>query len=113
MNGNQNSGGMVSVGEDLEIKAAVRQPCGGAGKWLSGSLDGYRFEAFVFAEHAEQPQWELFGDSRISKLWLRRIADKQVVFNWDRGEDIAAADARVEAAVRFLADGLADYVYAE
>jgi hypothetical protein len=45
----------------------------------------------VFPAHAENPDWEL-GDSRISKLWIQRLADRTTVFEWDRGPGIEAAD---------------------
>ena len=66
----------------------------------------------MFPEHAENPDWEI-GDSRISKLWLQRLADKQMVFNWDRGADVAATDPVAEAIVDFLCAGLAEHVYAK
>jgi hypothetical protein len=70
----------------------------------------HRFDALVFAEHADNPDWEI-GDSRISKLWVQRLADKQTVFNWDRGADIQANDELTQAIVDFLAGGLADHLY--
>ena len=78
---------------------------------MIGRIAGYRFDALVFPAHAECPGWEL-GESRISKLWLRRNADRATVFNWDRGADIAAANDEVQALVDFLAAGLADHIYA-
>ena len=99
------------VGEDLQITRAKRRPAGGQGRWVSGSLSGYRFEALVFPAHAEQADYELLGDSRISKLWLRRISDRVTVFNWDRGQDVPALDGQVESVVRFLADGLSESTY--
>lgn len=56
-------------------------------------------------------EWEI-GDSRISKLWVQRLADKMAVFNWDRGLDQPAATDLAQAIVDFLAAGLADHVYA-
>jgi hypothetical protein len=100
------------LGDDLEISRVQRQMHGGTGTWVSGTLHGHRFEALVFPEHAECADWEM-GDSRISKLLIRRIADKQIVFNWDRGMDIAAADGLVGSIVDFLCAGLADHTYAE
>jgi hypothetical protein len=99
------------LGDDLEISGKTRRHSGG-GTWVSGKLHGHRFEALVFAEHAECADWEL-GDSRISKLLIRRIADKQIVFNWDRGMDIDATEPVVKAIVDFLCAGLADNTYAE
>lgn len=100
----------LDIGDDLEITKTTRRNSGG-GTWISGTLHGHRFDALVFAEHAEVAAWEL-SDSRISKLWIQRSADKQTVFNWDRGLDISAADDLVQAIVDFLAGGLADYLYA-
>ena len=100
----------LDIGDDLEITKSTRRGSGG-GTWVCGTLHGHRFDALVFPEHAEVAEWEL-GDSRISKLWIQRIADKQTVFNWDRGLDIAATDDLVQAIVDFLAGGLADYLYA-
>jgi hypothetical protein len=99
------------LGDDLEITKTTRRASGG-GTWVSGRLAGHRFDALVFPEHAENAEWEL-GDSRISKLWVQRLADKQTVFNWDRGMDVAATTDIARAIVDFLAAGLADHVYAE
>ncbi|MGD0090897.1 MAG: hypothetical protein ABSE73_13350, partial [Planctomycetota bacterium] len=99
------------IGEDLDItKVERRTSCGGA--WVRGTIAGHRFEALVFPEHAENPEWEI-GDSRISKLWVQCLADKKVVFNWDRGADVPAADKTVQAIVDFLCVGIADLAYAE
>lgn len=101
----------LDVGDDLEITKTTRR-ASGSGTWVCGTLCGHRFEALVFPEHAANPEWEI-GDSRISKLWIQRIADRRQVFNWDRGADIPATDQTVACIVDFLAGGLADYVYAE
>ncbi len=99
------------LGHDLRISKTTRRNSGG-GTWVSGTLHGHRFDALVFPEHAEVAEYEL-GDSRISKLWIQRSADKVTTFNWDRGLDQPAADALTQAIVDFLAAGLADHVYAE
>ena|SRR5687768_9671572 len=101
----------LDLGYDLEITQRSRR-ASGAGTWVSGTLMGHRFEALVFPEHAENPEWEI-GDSRISKLWIQRQADKREVFNWDRGPDRMAVDDTTLQIVAFLADGLADFIYAE
>lgn len=98
------------VGYDLEITKTTRRAAG-AGTWVSGTLNGHRFDALVFPEHAENPDYEI-GDSRISKLWLQRSADKTTVFNWDRGLDVAAATDEAKIIVDFLSVGLADLIYA-
>lgn len=99
------------LGDDLRITKTSRRASGG-GTWVSGTIAGYRFDALVFPEHADNPEWEL-GDSRISKLWIARLKNKETVFNWDRGMDIPAASDKTQAVVDFLCAGLADHIYAE
>jgi hypothetical protein len=102
----------LDLGEDLQITRTTRR-VSGRGTWICGTIAGHRFDALVFPEHAEVPDYELGGDSRISKLWLQRLADETTVYNWDRGSDVPAADQIAAAIVDFLAAGLAEYVYAE
>ena len=80
------------------------------GTWVTGTLNGHRFQALVYPEHAESEIYEL-EDSRISKLWIQRISDKKEVVNFDRGWDRQPVDATAQALVDFLAAGLADYIY--
>ena len=101
----------LDLGDDLVITKKTRRASGG-GTWICGTLHGHRFDALVFPEHAENAEWEI-GDSRISKLWVQRLVDKQTVFNWDRGADVAATDPVAAAIVDFLCAGIADLVYAE
>jgi hypothetical protein len=100
----------LDVGFDLEITKVTRHAAG-AGTWVCGTTSGHRFDALVFPEHAAEADWEI-GDSRISKLWVQRLVDKQPVFNWDRGADVPAADELTQTIVDFLAGGLADHIYA-
>ena len=51
------------------------------------------------------------GDSRISKLWVQRLADKRTVYHWDRGEDSPALTGEATAIVDFLCAGLAEHVF--
>jgi hypothetical protein len=95
-------------GDDLSISTAGCQS--GGGTWVRGTLAGHRFQALVFAAHAECASDEL-GDSRISKLWVQRLADRRVVANFDRGWDVRPADAAAARVVGFLAAGLADHVF--
>ena len=97
-----------ALGDSLEIKKV--KPARYAGTWVDGTIYGHKFCALVFPEHAECPDYEI-GESRISKLWVRRIADKKTVFNWDRGMDVEAADKTAQAIVDFLCAGLAEYVF--
>jgi hypothetical protein len=99
----------LDLGDDLRITKKTRQAAG-AGTWVCGTIAGHRFDALVFAEHAENPEWEL-KESRISKFWLQRLVDKRTVFNWDRGADVPAADPLAAAIVDFLCEGLADHTY--
>ena len=46
----------LDVGHDLEITKTTRRAAG-AGTWVCGTLSGHRFEALVFPEHAENPEW--------------------------------------------------------
>jgi hypothetical protein len=99
----------LDVSHDLEITKTTRRASGG-GTWVCGTMSGHRFDALVFPEHADNPDWEI-GDSRISKLFIQRLADKQTIFNWDREADVRAADHEVACIVDFLAGGLADHIY--
>ena len=74
--------------------------------------DEYRFDALVFAEHAESESYEL-GRSKISKLWIQRPADRKVMFNFDRGLDVPAANTEVQVVVDFLCEGLSDLVFGQ
>lgn len=99
----------LDLGDDLEITKTTRQ-ASGAGTWVIGRIAGHRFDALVFPEHAECPDYEL-GDSRISKLWIRREADKQTVLNFDRGWDIRPTTKTAAAIADFLAAGLAEHTF--
>ena len=95
---------------DLKITANTPREMAG-GSWVSGTInDQYRFDALVFAEHADSEDYELNG-SRISKLWVRVIPTNKTVFNFDRGLDVPAADAETEAVVGFLCEGLAGLIH--
>ncbi|HEX4131453.1 MAG TPA: hypothetical protein VHZ24_15545 [Pirellulales bacterium] len=95
---------------DLEITKVTRRASGG-GTWVCGTINAeYHFDALVFPEHAESPDYEI-GDSRISKLWVQRLADKRTVYNWDRGMDSPALTGAAAAVVDFLCAGLADLIY--
>jgi hypothetical protein len=97
---------------DLKITKRSRQAAG-AGTWICGTIDDeYRFDALVFPEHAENPDYEI-GGSRISKLWVARLKNKETVYNWDRGLDVDAASAKTRGVVEFLCEGLATLVYGE
>ena len=97
------------VGDDLEITEVTRRAAGG-GAWVAGHLNGHRFGALVFPEHAANPDWEV-GDSRISKLRLKRLSDGKTVANFDRGWDVGPIDATAQTIIDFLAAGLAEHVY--
>jgi len=82
------------------------------GTWVSGTFRGHTFSALVFSEHAECPSFEL-GESRISKLWIKRRSNDEIVCNFDRGWDIRPTDADAEAVVEFLAAVLAEQIFAK
>lgn len=83
-----------------------------AGSWALGRIGDYRFEALVFPEHAVHPSFEL-GDSRISKLYIRRESDRTTLVNFDRGWDTRPASPELEMVVELLTDGLASAVYGQ
>ena len=54
------------------------------GGWVDGTIDQrYRFQALVFAEHAESEEYEL-GRSRVSK-WSRRPSRYRTLLKATRG----------------------------
>jgi hypothetical protein len=97
------------ISYDLEILRTTRRASGG-GTWVIGTIAGYRFDALVFPEHADVADYEL-ADSRISKLWIAKLSNKEQVFNWDRGMDMPPASKRVQEVIDFLAAGLAESIY--
>ena len=108
---NRTKADAAGIGDDLVIVKTTRRHAA-AGTWVKGTISGHRFDALVFPEHAECPDYEL-GDSRISKLWLQSLADHRVVANFDRGWDIRPNTKITKAIVDFLAAGLAEHVYHE
>lgn len=97
--------------DSLDITKLERRT-GAGGAWVVGTMGGHRFNALVFAEHAECPEYEL-DDSRISKLWVQRLADRATVFNWDRGADIEPATPVAAKIVGLLVAGLAVHIFGE
>ena len=97
--------------ETLRVtKVQRRTSCGGA--WVVGTLAGHRFDALVFPEHAESPDFELEG-SRISKLWLKHLDTQTTAANFDRGWDIRPTTPLAATIVDLLAAGLAETIYAK
>jgi hypothetical protein len=99
----------TEIGDDLMITKTTRGGAG-AGTWAIGTVAGHRFDGLVFPLHADQPSFEM-DQSRISKLWIKRISDGQVVCNFDRGWDIRPRTKAARAIVAFLAARLADRIY--
>ena len=99
----------LDLGDDFEITQTTRRNAGN-GTWVDGTLNGHRFQALVFEGHAESESYEL-GDSRISKLWIQRIADRKKVFDWDRGPVTPAAGSLAGEIADFLCAGLAERIY--
>lgn len=100
---------VLEIGRDLRIAKIGRQAAR-AGTWVRGTLDGHRFDALVFPEHAECPEYEL-GHSRISKLWVQRLADRETVVNFDRGWDVRPTNELARRIAGFLEAGLAEHVF--
>src|SRR5258708_17786367 len=99
----------IEIGDDLEIRRTTRRAAG-AGTWVCGRLNGHRFDALVFPEHAEVESYELW-QSQISKLWVQRLADEQTVANFDRGWDMQPTTDEGAAIVDFLCAGIADHIF--
>ena len=100
----------LAFGDDLTFRLQHRNG-GVGGTWVIGLVAGHRFQALVFPDHAEHPDYEL-GLSRISKLWVQQVADGVVVFNFDRGLNLPARDAQTQAVVDLLTTELAQRVFA-
>jgi hypothetical protein len=95
--------------DDLKItKISPRKSA--AETWVDGTSVGYRFSALVFPEHAECESFE-YERSRISKLWIQRLADRETTFNFDRELDIDSQDEATGAIVGLLAANLADEIF--
>ena len=98
---------------DLTITKISNRNRNIGGSWVQGEMnDQYRFEALVFADHAESEEYEL-GRSKISKLWIQQISDRKTMFNLDRGLDVPAANTEIQVVVDFLCEGLSDLVFGE
>ena len=76
------------LGDDLRILRTTRRASGG-GTWVAGTIDEFRFDALVFPEHAENPDWEL-GESRISKLSVA-ASGWSILAGWPAHSDIACS----------------------
>lgn len=98
------------IAYDLKITKTESRQLNAPGTWVSGTIAGHAFQVLVFEDHADTEAFELDG-SRISKLWLRRQADRQVVANFDRGWDVEPTTDTAREIVDFLAAGIAEHVF--
>ncbi|MBA2480454.1 MAG: hypothetical protein H0V44_07310 [Planctomycetes bacterium] len=78
--------------------------------WVEGYIAGYSFCAKVYPEHADIPSYEI-GRSRISKLEVRSLIDRALVYRWDRGLDVPALNSTAAAVVEAITDRLARMVF--
>ena len=105
---------MEELLDSLDIRKITRRVgVSAGGAWVKGTMGGHRFDALVFPVHADQREYELEGDSRISKLWVQRISDRTTVANFDRGWDVEPTTPIAQQIVALLATGLAETVYAD
>jgi len=102
------AGDLLATLKITKIERRTRAGAGGA--WVTGTMGGHCFEALAFPEHAESESYEL-GESRISKLWIQRSADRATVACFDRGWDIQPTTPVAKQIVDLLAAGLAETVY--
>ena len=98
------------LGDDLKITKTEGRKLNAPGTWVHGSIAGHTIQVLVFEDHAETESYEL-GTSRISKLWLRRQADREVVANFDRGRDLQPTTDAARQIVDFLAAGIAEHTF--
>jgi hypothetical protein len=97
------------IGNELRITKITRQAAG-SGTWICGRIAEHRFDALVFPDHAENPEYEL-SESRISKLWIVELSNGATVCNFDRGWDVRPTNDLAQQIVDFLAAGLSEHVY--
>src|SRR5262245_26790975 len=90
----------TGIEHDLHITEVTKTP-NDKGRWVSGTIDGHLFS--VFFDGQVIPDWQM-NNTRMSRLWLHRLADNQTVFRWHYGQCLPAADDRAKAVVDFLAD---------
>lgn len=106
MSANEMDGGeMLDTLKIIKIKG--RKSVGGV--WVTGTMAGHRFEALVFAEHAECESYEL-DDSRISKLNIREENGREVA-KFDRGWDREPTTDAARKITDLLAAGLAELIH--
>ena len=96
--------------DTLVIKKVQRRTSAG-GAWVVGTIGGHRFDALVFPEPATNREWEVGGDSRISKLWLQEHFTHAEVACFDRGWDRQPTTDAAKAIVGLLAAGLAEHIF--
>lgn len=103
----------TTIIETMEITKSESRAKNVGGTWVEGTFQGYQFQALVFNGQPENPEYAI-GDSRISKLWVRREADRfgpaKVVVDFDRGWNVVPKTIEAKEILCFLRDGLADYV---
>lgn len=95
--------------DTLKISKIERRTSSG-GSWVSGSIAGHDFEALVFSEHAENPEWEL-DNSRISKLCIQEHFTHRQVVAFERGWDMRPTTDAARQITDLLSAGLAETVY--
>ena len=78
------------------------------GRWVFMTDGTHKIQALVFSENSTYG----INNGNVSKLWIRRTADRKVVFNYDRGHDVDESPAGlVEAIIKFLGIGGEGYAF--
>ncbi|MBK8270181.1 MAG: hypothetical protein IPK83_18540 [Planctomycetes bacterium] len=96
--------------DSFQIKRIDKRNHGGGGTWVMGTIGGHKFEALVFAEHAECESYEL-DKSKISKLWLQKIGEPKPAAHFDRGWDVRPTTKIAQIIVESLCESMAETVF--
>jgi hypothetical protein len=79
--------------------------------WVLGCIERHTFCALLNPRHSLKPGIEL-GESLISELCLRQMADHRLVAAYDRGWDLEPTTQSARQIVDYLTAHLAEHVYA-
>ena len=104
--------GLILGEEDVTdlIIADVNPPHRLARCWVTGYIEYHQFEALLYPRHALRPGLEL-GTSLISKLYVRQLANDEMVAVYERQWDLRPTTEAAQRIVDLLVSQLAELVY--